>query len=51
MARDAAAYVAGERQVVIDGMQLVAKESDLVALVGGTNVQAALALAFDRGTA
>ena len=51
MARDAAAYVDGERQVAIDAMQLVAYESGLVALVGDTYVQAALALAFDQGMA
>jgi hypothetical protein len=49
MARDAAVYVDAERQAAIDGMQMIAEEVGLIALVGTTTVHAALAAAFDGG--
>lgn len=49
MAEDAVSYVDIHRQQVIDDLCLVADETGLVDLVGATNVQAAIAVAFDRG--
>jgi hypothetical protein len=49
MARDAAVYADRIRADTIDGLWVVAQEIGLVKLVGATNVQAIIAVAFDRG--
>ena len=49
IAEDAVTYLHVHRQRVVDDLLLVAGETGLVDLVGATNVQAAIAVAFDRG--
>jgi hypothetical protein len=49
MAEDAVTHLHARRQRVVDDLWLVALEIGLVKLVGATNVQAAIAVAFDRG--
>jgi hypothetical protein len=49
IAEDAVTYLHVHRQRVVDDLLLVAGETGLVDLVGATNVQAAIAGAFDRG--
>ena len=49
MAKTAAADTAAYRQQMIDDLWFVADDLGLVTLVGTTNVQAAIAVAFDRG--
>jgi hypothetical protein len=51
MARTAAADTAVYRQQMIDDLWFVADDLGLVTLVGATNVQAAIAAAFDGGAA
>ena len=51
MARDAATWADAIRQQAIDDMWWTAGEMGLVKLVGATNVQAAIAAAFDKGAA
>ena len=49
IAEDAVTYLHVHRQRVVDDLLMVAGETGLVNLVGATNVQTAIAVAFDRG--
>jgi hypothetical protein len=49
MARDAAVYAHRIRADTVDGLWMVAQELGLVKLIGATNVQAAIAVAFEGG--
>jgi hypothetical protein len=49
MARDAAIYADRIHADTVDGLWMVAQELGLVKLVGASNVQAAIAVAFDGG--
>jgi hypothetical protein len=49
MAKMAVADIAAIRQQFIDDLWFVADDVGLVALIGTTSVQAALAIAFDEG--
>jgi hypothetical protein len=49
MSRDAAAWAAAHRQQAIDDVWQVADELGLIALLGATSVQAAIAAGFDGG--
>jgi hypothetical protein len=49
MAGDAAVYAERVRADTVDGLWMFAQEIGLVKLVGAANVQAAIAVAFDRG--
>ena len=49
MAGEAAVYAERVRADTVDGLWMFAQEIGLVKLVGAANVQAAIAVAFDRG--